>query len=241
MRPEHRYAILLLGLFLNEANWLRKLLVRAALGIADDPEGAASFALTALLATTLGGKIHEGWKRITSGRLHDILLDVGLPDELTKLQGQIATLLSTKTLLRIRNNIAFHYPDRLFDFNKLDAHLDDTDAFIYVVPEGYQGDVLSYVSLLAGIEPLLALNSHADYRVSLESVWDELTHVSGLYCLFVCEVMSLLLAGIPNRLVEDIIIPDAPEADEGPLRFFVHPPSDLEEIRAAAEKDLRPT
>jgi hypothetical protein len=32
--------------------------------------------------------------------------------------------------------------------------------------------------------------------------------------------------------IEEIVIPDAPEADEYPLRFFVHPPSDLEEMRA---------
>jgi hypothetical protein len=42
---------------LNEANWLRKLLVKAVLGIMDGPEpdGQANFGLTVLLATTLAG------------------------------------------------------------------------------------------------------------------------------------------------------------------------------------------
>jgi hypothetical protein len=62
MTADHRYALLMLGIFINEANWLRKLLVRAVLATADDePEGQANFSLTTLLATTLAGKIHEGW------------------------------------------------------------------------------------------------------------------------------------------------------------------------------------
>src|SRR5215831_21363072 len=75
LSDDDRYAILLLGLFLNEANWLRKLLVKAVLGITDGPEpdGQANFGLTALLATTLAGKIHEGWERIANGRLGKIL------------------------------------------------------------------------------------------------------------------------------------------------------------------------
>ena len=60
MQVKHRSALLLLGLFLNEANWLRKLLVKAVLGISETPDGQANFALTALLATTLAGKIYEG-------------------------------------------------------------------------------------------------------------------------------------------------------------------------------------
>jgi hypothetical protein len=73
MPPQHRSALLMLGLFINEANWLRKLLVGAVLGISDTPDGQANFALTALMATTLAGKIHEGYDRIKRGWLHDAL------------------------------------------------------------------------------------------------------------------------------------------------------------------------
>jgi hypothetical protein len=229
MQAKHRAALLLLGLFLNEANWLRKLLVKAVLGMSDTPEGQAHFALTALLATTLAGKIHEGWDRITAGHLHEALKDVDLPDELKPLQQELAAALAKKTFVRIRNNIAFHYPNRPLNFKQLTDHLDDSDAIIYMVPEGYAGDVLSHLSTLAGIEPLLAINEDADYRSGLNSVWDEVTNVAGLYCHFVSEVIaSFLLKFLPNVSVEDITIPDAPEADEELLRFFVHPPSDLE-------------
>jgi hypothetical protein len=236
MSEDHRYAILLLGLFLNDANWLRKLLVRAVLGITGTPEpdGQANFGLTALIATTLVGKIHEGWDRIATGRLGKILDTVLLPSELAKLRQEIDAALNGKTFLRIRNNIAFHYPDRKFDFQKLAAHLDDTDAVIYMAPEGYQGDVFSQIASLAGIEPLVALNADQDYRVALKAVWEEVTRVTGLYCIFVNEAMaSVLMKSVPRMTYDDVEIPDAPEADEGSLRFFVHPPSDLEEIRAA--------
>jgi len=43
------------------------------------------------------------------------------------------------------------------------------------------------------------------------------------------------LKSVPSVRVEDVTIPDAPEADETSIRFFVHPPSDLEEMRAEVE------
>jgi hypothetical protein len=237
MTGDHRYALLLLGLFLNEANWLRKLLVKAALGIADEPEGQANFALTALLATTLAGKIHEGWNVITDGKLCKILDQIGLPAEASELRQKITDRLSTDLFLRIRNNIAFHYPKRKLDFANLASHLDDSDTVIYIAPEGYGGDVLWQISTIAGIEPLLALHPAADYRVSIKAVWDEVTEVTGLYCVFVTDaVVTIILRSIPDLSVEDLIIPDAPEADADPFRFFVHPPTDLEEMRAAVEK-----
>jgi hypothetical protein len=239
MSDDYRYAVLLLGVFLNEANWLRKLLVKAVLGITDGPEpdGQANFGLTVLLATTLAGKIHEGWDRIVNGRLGKILDGVGMSSQLAGLRKEIADALKGKTFLRIRNNVAFHYPERKFEFRKINDHLDDTDTVIYMAPEGYQGDVFSHVSNLAGIEPLLALSGDSDYRVALKMVWEEITHITGLYCLFVSESMAnVLVAAIPSLRIEDVVIPDAPEADEYPLRFFVHPPSDLAEMQAAAGK-----
>lgn len=241
MSDDNRYAVLLLGLFLNEANWLRKLLVKAVLGITDGPEpdGQANFGLTVLLATTLAGKIHEGWDRIANGRLGKILDGVEMSPQLAGLHRKIADALKGKTFLRIRNNVAFHYPERKFEFRQLNAHLDDTDTVIYMAQEGYQGegyrgDVFSQVANLAGIEPLLALSMDSDYRVALKTVWEEITHITGLYCLFVSESMvNVLVAAIPSMRIEDVVISDAPEADKNPLRFFVHPPSDLAEMQTA--------
>ena len=73
LSPERRSQILLLGLFLNETNWLMHLLVKAAQGIQDtlpnrlNPEEEASEAVVALLATTLVSKVFEGWKCLIRG------------------------------------------------------------------------------------------------------------------------------------------------------------------------------
>jgi hypothetical protein len=57
--------------------------------------------------------------------------------------------------------------------------------------------------------------------VPLKGVWEEVTDATGLYCIFVTEaIAAILLKLVPGVSVDDITIPDAPEADADPLRFF---------------------
>jgi hypothetical protein len=127
MAADQRSALLLLGLFLNEVNWLRKLLARAVSATLDGPEGQANFALTVLLATTLVGKVHEGWDRITEGRLCNTIDKLPLTGELQQLKTKITDRLSGKVFLRIRNSIAFHYPKRGLEFANFKNYLSDSD------------------------------------------------------------------------------------------------------------------
>ena len=64
-----------------------------------------------------------------------------------------------------------------------------------------------------------------------------------MYCTFVAEVLaSLVMATVPNVSSETLTIPDAPDAADDSMRFFVHPPDDLEEMRAeviAAKEDTK--
>jgi hypothetical protein len=93
-----------------------------------------------------------------------------------------------------------------------------------MAPEGHGGDLLSQISTPAGIEALLALHPDADYRVSLKGVWEEVTDVTALYCIFVTEAIATSLSKfVPGVSVEDITIPDAPEADADPLRLLFIP------------------
>jgi hypothetical protein len=166
MGSAQRSALLLLGLFLNEVNWLRKLLARSVSAPSrDEPEGQANFALTVLLA------------------------------------------------------------------GKLRTHLTESDTTIYMTPHAYIGDILSQISTLAGIEPLLALNPNSDYR-SLESVWKEVLDVTQMYAEFVASAMvAVITSCIPTHSAETITIADAPELQDDAMLFFVHPPSNLEELR----------
>jgi hypothetical protein len=66
MSDERRSALLLFGLFLNEANWLMKLLVKTGKTLpwkpvprAHTPEEEANYSLVMLTMTTLVGKIWE--------------------------------------------------------------------------------------------------------------------------------------------------------------------------------------
>jgi hypothetical protein len=238
MPSAHRSAILMLGLLANDVNWLRKLLIGAVVSTSDTPDGRASFSLTMLMATTLASKIHEGWSRIRVGWLCDALSDVDLPDEVMQLRGKLADALVKDGLIhKIRKTAGFHYPSTQLDFCKLAGHIDDTDATIYLAPEGYGGDVLSHLSTLAGIEPLLALNEASDYRSALVAVWNELTEVAGAYCRFISDLMALVvLKSVHGVRVEDITIPDALEDGEASIRFFVHPPPDLDELRRIVDE-----
>src|SRR5260370_26884479 len=93
---EQRSSLLLLGLIVNETNWLYKLLVKAVQGLPevpaahpDDPEEEARWALTLALTTTLVGKVHEGWKSIHKPRLRATLARLPLSDDLTALKKQV--------------------------------------------------------------------------------------------------------------------------------------------------------
>jgi hypothetical protein len=107
---EQRSALLLLGHFLNEANWLRKLLAGAVLSIADGPDGQANFALVVQLATALAGKVHEGWKKVQSGSLARTIHTVAMPDDLKALCKDINKALAVPTIRSIRNSYSFHGP-----------------------------------------------------------------------------------------------------------------------------------
>jgi len=226
LSSEQRSAILLLGLFLNEANWLRKLLVKAHSGISNAPDGQANFALTVQLATTLAAKVHEGWKKVKEGTLAKTIHTVSLPEELKKLRKDINRELAKPTIGTIRNFYAFHYP-AVLDFAKL-SNIDEGDTVIYATESTYNVDIFSHLSSLAALEPVLAIDPATDWRKALVAVWDEVMKVSGLYCFFLAETLtSLIGAWLDGKYkVERIVEDDGPRLDDGPLRFFVHPPLD---------------
>lgn len=243
MPDERRSALLLLGLFLNEANWLRKLLIKALKGLPSElvnrpltPEEEANHGLTMLMMTTLVGKIWEGWKCISEGeKLRTALGMLPLPDSVKALEAQLKQELSKDLVVRIRNNVSFHYSERLIDLSRLKNALTEGDAHIYVTEPGYSGDMLSYLSTLAGIEPVLHPNPNSDHLIALKDVIAEIQKVSELYCNFVSDTLAILIQETVGRAVtEDLTIPDAPEFDtEELLRFFLHPPSNLEELRSS--------
>jgi len=64
-------------------------------------------------------------------------------------------------------------------------------------------------------------------------VLDEVVEVGGLFGDFISAILTILIGReFKGRLsVETIPIHDAPESGNEQVRFFVHPPSNLEEIK----------
>jgi hypothetical protein len=161
---ERRSSVLLLGILVNETTWPYKLLIKALnslprrpTGRSDNPEQETNFALTLLLTTTLVGKIYEGWNSLNKGRLGAIVNGLPLPDELRQIKSQLDARLSGQLFMRIRQNLAFHYHEKMIDFVFLKDRLDDGDGHFYLSAAEYHGDTISHVSTLAMIDPLIGL------------------------------------------------------------------------------------
>jgi len=243
MSDERRSALLLLGLFLNDANWLMKLLVKAGRSLppepvprSNTPEEDANYSLVMLIMTTLVGKIWEGWdlisgKKSKGKKLRSTLDGLVMPSHVKSLEAKLKQELSGDLFVRIRCNVSFHYSEKLIDLSKLKSKITEQDSFFYGT--GNIGDTLFPLSTLAGLEPVLDPKPNVDPETALGEVIDEIIGVVGLYCGFVSEVLTLLVQDEFGHFVsEGVTISDAPEFETEPMiHFFVHPPSNLEEIR----------
>jgi hypothetical protein len=251
---ERRSAIMLFGVLVTQTNWLHKLLIKTTESLpkrptdtTNDPESQANFALTILLLTTLVGKIHEGWKAMGKGKLRLTLAGLSLPAEIKALQEQLRTRLSRYGLInQIRNRVGFHFDEEFINFSELEKHLDDKSTAHYVTEAGYQGDMISHLSTLAILDPLLGFanlvlrSSGAPIDVknpplaAYRRVLDEVVEIGGLFGAFISSVLTvLIIREFQGRLsIETIPIHDAPESGEERVRFFLHPPRNLKEIKA---------
>jgi hypothetical protein len=114
--PEtHVSVLLLVGHFLNEANWLGKLILIATMDESGpEPEEKARLALTLMLANVSASKIHGGWMRVRGFAQGPTLAPV-FPLESVKEQfDRLEPLLVEGSLLhKFRNRQGSHYPASL--------------------------------------------------------------------------------------------------------------------------------
>lgn len=127
MGPENLSLALLLGLFLNEANWLQKLLLIATLDEdGNDPEQRARLSLSLMLAKILAAKIHGGWMRMTQGVHGQTLISLDLPPIAKEARTKLEALLAKNSIIHeVRNQHVGHYPvdlslERLKGINEAD-------------------------------------------------------------------------------------------------------------------------
>ena len=191
-----------------------------------EAEGAASLSLTLLIATTLAGKIFEGTEKLRQGKVGKVLKAATLPPSVLTAQKELNRLLNGAVFRKIRDKLAFHYPDAL-DLPSY-SHPDGADSIIYASSLGGDGDFLSHLSSLAVVDPLVQLRPSADWKLALEAVLSELITAAGHYSHFIAGAIAVVLA---ERLQEQLRVtnlpnPDPPGLLDHPLHFFARPPED---------------
>lgn len=222
--PERLSAFLLLGHFLNEANWLQKLLVIASQDETGNPaEVQARMALSLMLTKLFAAKIHEGWNRMANGQLKATLDALSLTPA-TKDQGrQLAERLCAESMVhKIRKSQAFHYPTSL-SLNGLPG-IAQSDVAIYMTP--HAGDTLSLISELSAASEMNAIAGMNHVGHSLDAVLTEVIGISAIYSDFLHGTLQALISESIDGLPAEEIIDnrDAPPLDEVRLRFFATPP-----------------
>ena len=221
---ERLSAFLLLGHFLNETNWLQKLLVVAA----QDETGHAAevharMALSLMLTKVFAAKIHEGWNRMSSGALKATLDTLTLSPRTQERRQQLAERLRAESIVhKVRKLQAFHYPTSL----SLDGlpGVAQGDVALYLTQ--HAGDTLSLISELSAASEMNAIAGIDHVGQSLNAVLTEVVDVSGLYGDFLHGTLEALInESITAEPLDEVIDnADAPLLQDVRLRFFATPP-----------------
>jgi hypothetical protein len=233
-----RSAILLLGLFLNEINWLIKLLAKAGQSLPQQldqsqftPEEEAAEALAATLISTIVGKIFEGWETLTNrkGTPQSILEKFPLSDETKRLQSDLSDKLSDRIFVQIRNNASFHYPKDI-NIDNLKAKITAVDSHFFLDPGAAMGFTLSRLSTLALFETLLRPFSSANRTEAINTLIRKVFDTASSYSIFITAAyVDLIRTEFGTLRGESVTIPDAPTIDDKStlLCFFTHPPDEF--------------
>ena len=224
MPPAQRSAFLLLGHFLNEANWLQKLILYSTLDESGhEAERQARLALSLMVSKVFAAKIHEGWVRLTTGELGATVAELTLSPDVERIRADLKEHLRPDSILhKIRRDLAFHYPTSL----SLDGlpGISDGDAALYM--SAHAGDTISLIGELSAAAELNAVVGSDHLGESLGAVLDEVVKVSALYSDFLhaslVALTDLSLKGAPTH--EIIGNEDAMPLEDVRLRFFVTPP-----------------
>ena len=224
MKSDRQNAFLLLGLFLNEANWLQKLLI---MGMPDErhdtePELQSNISLSIMLIKLLAGKMHAGGERLRDKPLRDILPALELSERGRYLERQLEAALQTDSIIHlIRRSNAFHYPRYL---KLVDPLPEQEEIALYLTP--YLGDALLFLSDIAAVEALVSATgmNPQEWNTSFGKLLDEVIRVAGLYTEFLAETLQALMNEMPDKPEQqELLISDARPLDAVRPKFFAFP------------------
>jgi hypothetical protein len=225
--PElHISTFLLVGHFLNEANWLRKLISISVLDQSgNEPEEKARLALTLMLTNLSAGKIHAGWMRVRTFAEEPTLAGAFDSERIKDLYARLAPLLAEGSLIhKFRNRQGSHYPTVL-SLAQL-PNIAEEDVALFTTT--YDGDMLSLISTLSAAGNLVHVSGDQTVQAALGSVIDAVVNAFDIYCTLLLEILfSLVKRDIRAPSKQTVIAnDDACELSDIRLRFFCDPPSD---------------
>ena len=229
--PAQLSALLLLGHFLTEANWLQKLLW---LGTQDSTghkaEQDARLAFNLMVTNLFAAKIHEGWNRLRTGPLSKTIDDLPLSEGTRLNREQLASRLDADSILhKIRVAHASHYPPVL----SLDGlpNIDQSDLALYLTP--HSGDTLSVMSTLSAAAAMNEIGGDPVLEVSLGRILDEVLSVARIYSDYLQGALIALMdaAGLDDPKEETFDDPAAPKFEDLRLRYFSVVPDTPPEIQ----------
>lgn len=223
--PEaHVSALLSVGHFLNEANWLRKLILIATMDDSGpEPEEKARLALTLMLANVSASKIHGGWMRVRAMAKEPTLVPLFAQKNVKEQFDRLEPLLVEGSLLHnFRNRQGSHYPASL-SLAQL-PNIADQDVALFATP--FDGDTLSLISTLCAAGNLVHVTSDETVAEALETVIKALVETFEVHCSL---LLAILFALVKNNIratgKQDVIaLGDACELSDIRLRFFCNPP-----------------
>jgi len=223
--PEiHVSTLLLVGHFLNEANWLRKLILIATMDESGpEPEEKARLALALMLANVSASKIHGGWMRVRAMAKEPTLVPLFAQKNVKEQFDRLVPLLVEGSLLHVfRNRQGSHYPASL-SLAQL-PNIADEDVALFATP--FDGDTLSLISTLCAAGSLVHVSGDETVAAALEAVIKALVEAFEVYCAL---LLAILFALVKNDIratgKQDIIaVVGACELSDIRLRFFCNPP-----------------
>lgn len=215
-------ALLLIGLFLNEANWLQKLLLISTMDEPDtEPEHRAHLSLSLMLAKLIAAKMLEGWLRMTSNPMKRTLDALALPKDVLELRAKLEPLLVKDSIIyKVRNFHGGHYPTKL-SLDRLPG-INPGDVVLFMTP--YSGDTISTISELAAAAELANIAPAPMLHESVDEILKQTVGALGLYCSFMHGVLAeLLCEKVQGKPSHEELPNDAPPLDSVKLRFFAAP------------------
>jgi hypothetical protein len=215
---------LLLGLFLNEVNWIRKILLISALDESgNEAEKNSRLALSLMLSKMLASKIHAGWCRMLANPVKTSLEAACSTVRVKELKVRLEPLVSKGSLIHsVRNEHASHYPLTL----SLDGLPNIAHAELAIYASQNSGDKMFLLSELSAASELIALTHKQTVGEAVELLLSQVVNAAGIYAELLDELLSCLIGKTKVPVQSEVIEDGLPIAlDDIKLRFFTNPPS----------------